>query len=65
MKNFKKMNFLMFQIFLGVVSVLSVYSMPTNFDEFLLSEMIKREREMVRNFVHFKLFYMCEFSSSS
>lgn len=55
----------MFQIFLGVVSVLSVYSMPTNFDEFLLSEMIKREREMVRNFVHFKLFYMCEFSSSS
>lgn len=41
----------MFQIFLGVVSVLSVYSLPRNFDEFLLSEMIKRE--MVRNFAYF------------
>ncbi|KAL7022714.1 hypothetical protein ACKWTF_012358 [Chironomus riparius] len=37
------MKFLMFKIVLGVVSVLTVYSLPRNFDEFLLSEMIKRE----------------------
>jgi len=38
----------MFQIVLGVVSFVTVNSLPRNFDELLLSEMIKRE--MVRNY---------------